>query len=133
MQKLSLILILLTLFAFTGKKQSPGLKGTWEYRGGKFNNKLSAAPKGYSQQRKYTDAKFDAFLYEPGQPTVKYESGDYTLTGDTCLETQTFCLQDQSMVGKTVHYHYAVRNDTLILNGTLPNGAVIEDYWKRVK
>lgn len=133
MKKLPVILILFALLSFTNKKQSANLKGTWEYRGGKFNYKLSAAPKGYSQQRKYTDTKFDAFLYEPDQPTVKYESGDYTLTGDSCLETQTFCLQDQSMVGKTVHYHYVVRNDTLILNGTLPNGADIEDYWKKVK
>ena len=126
--------VILTLFALLSFKQQPAsLKGIWEYRGGKFNNKLSAAPKGYSQQRKYTDAKFDAFLYEPDQPTVKYESGDYTLAGDSCMETQTFCLQDQSMIGKTVHYRYSIIKDTLKLNGTLPNGAVIEDYWVRAK
>jgi hypothetical protein len=109
------------------------LKGTWEYRGGKFNNKLSPAPKGYRQLRKYTDTNFDAFLLEPGEKDVKYESGIYALTADSCTETQTFCLQSQSMVGVAVHYQCAVRNDTLVLNGKLPNGAVIEDYWMRVK
>jgi len=131
MYKVPLILILFALLSF--KQQPASLKGTWEYRGGKFNNKLSAAPKGYSQKRKYADSTFDAFLYEPDQPTVKYESGDYTLAGDRCMETQTFCLQDQSMIGKTVHYQYTVIKDTLKLKGTLPNGAVIEDYWVKTK
>jgi hypothetical protein len=113
--------------------QPPTLKGTWQYCGGKFNNKLSPAPEGYSQQRKYADDKFDAFLLEKGEKDVKYESGTYTLTADTCAETQTYCMQDQSMVGVAVRYRYVVRNDTLILAGKLPNGAVIEDYWKKVK
>jgi hypothetical protein len=126
------LLLNLTIALFPYSEQN-SLKGTWEYRGGKVNNKLSAAPQGYSTQRKYTDTKFDAFLYEKGEKTIKYESGNYTLNADTCLETQTFCLQSQKMIGVTIHYHYTVRNDTLILNGKLPNGAIIEDYWKKVK
>lgn len=131
MQKLLLTTVLM-LFLFSSH-QVKTLKGTWEYRGGKFNNKLSAAPIGYSTQRKYSDSKFDAFLYEKGEKTIKYESGNYTLNADTCLETQTFCLQTQKMIGITVPYHYTVRNDTLILSGKLPNGAIVEDYWKKVK
>lgn len=131
MQKGLAVLILLTTLVFTD--QVPTLKGNWNYAGGKFNGKLSPAPKDFSQQRKYTDKSFDSWFYEKGEKDLKYESGSYVLQADSCLETQTFCLQDQSMVGKTVRYHYSVRNDTLILSGKLPNGAVIEDYWVKAK
>ena len=116
MQKATILLALLATLSFIS--QEPTLKGKWNYAGGKFNNKLSPAPKDYIQQRQYSDKSFDAWAYSKGEKDLKYESGDYSLQGDTCLETQTFCYQDQSMIGKTVHYHYVLRNDTLILNGT---------------
>ncbi|GAA4090572.1 hypothetical protein [Mucilaginibacter panaciglaebae] len=131
MQKAATLLTLLATLSFTDREAT--LNGKWNYAGGWFNHKLSAAPKDYIQQRKYTDRGFDAWLYAKGEKDLKYESGTYTLQGDSCLESQTFCLQDQSMIGKTMHYHYAIRNDTLILNGILPNGAVIEDYWVKEK
>ncbi|HEY4194436.1 MAG TPA: hypothetical protein VGM63_02810 [Mucilaginibacter sp.] len=129
MQKLIVIsLLFLTFF------QSPKtLKGTWEYRGGKFNNKLSAAPKGYAQQRIYTDSKYEAFMYENGQPPLKYESGNYALKGDTCLETQTYSLQPSKLKDVTVPYFYVVHKDTLFLVAKLPSGAVEEDFWVKVK
>jgi hypothetical protein len=131
MQKLLFSLFLLAIIS--SDKEIKTLKGTWEYRGGKFNNKLSAAPKDYTQQRKYTDKTFDAFLLEKGEKAMKYESGNYTLNGDSCIETQTYSMQESQLLNIAVHYQYAIRNDTLILNGKLPNGAMIEDYWKRVK
>ncbi|MFD2871609.1 hypothetical protein ACFS5N_03945 [Mucilaginibacter ximonensis] len=131
MQKATILLALITMLAITD--QPATLKGKWNYAGGRFNGKLSSAPKDYIQQRKYTDKSFDSWVYEKGEKNLKYESGNYTLQTDSCLETQTFCLQDQSMIGKTLRYHYEVRNDTLVLNGRLPNGAVIEDYWVKVK
>lgn len=131
MQKAAILFILLATFGFID--QPTTLKGKWNYAGGKFNGKFSPMPKNLIQQRKYTDKGFDSWLYEKGEKDLKYESGNYVLQNDTCAETQTFCLQDQSMVGKTVCYHYEVRNDTLILNGKMPNGAIVEDYWVKVK
>lgn len=131
MQKLLFLSVL--LFALPPSNKLKTLKGTWTYAGGKFNHKLSAAPKGYTQQRKYTDTAFTAYLIEPGQQPEKYEAGRYTLKGDTCLETQTYSMQASKLLGVTVHYGYALHHDTLVLKGTLPNGAVIEDYWKKVK
>ena len=64
---------------------------------------------------------------------MKYESGNYALNIDTCLETQTYCMQAQNMIGITVHYAYQMRKDTLVLKGKLPNGILVEDYWKKVK
>ncbi|MDB5032479.1 MAG: hypothetical protein JWP71_3200 [Mucilaginibacter sp.] len=124
---------LLAMLVLSSSQQDNTLKGTWEYRGGKINNKISPAPKGYSQQRKYTDKAFEAYLLEKGEKPVKYEAGNYSLKGDTCLETQTYCLQSQEMVGVVVRYAYRVKDDTLFLNATLPNGARVEDYWKKIK
>jgi hypothetical protein len=109
------------------------LTGTWEFRGGIYDGKPDGAPKDYSLQRKYTATRYDAFIFEKGQPTQKYESGKYTLKNDTCFETQTYCMQPSKLVGVTVHYLYTMRHDTLVLQAKLPNGNVEVDYWKRVK
>jgi hypothetical protein len=125
---LVVLLVILTSF-----REVKSLKGTWQYCGGKFNNKPSAAPEGYTQLRKYTDTQFDAFLLEKGEKDVKYESGNYNLKGDTCLETQTYSMQESKLLNVTVHYLYKLQHDTLVLSATLPSGAISEDYWKRVK
>jgi hypothetical protein len=130
MQKL---IICASLLLFTSFQSPKTLKGTWEYRGGKFNNKLSAAPAGYTQQRKYTDSQYEAFLYEKGEKPVKYESGNYSLKDDTCLETQTYSLQPSKLKDVIVPYLYMLKNDTLFLMAKLPSGAVEEDYWIKVK
>jgi len=114
-------------------KPEAALKGTWEFRGSLFNGKKDGAPKDYTLQRKYTTSTYDAFLLEKGEKTVKFESGNYKLKGDTCLETQTFSSQPSKLKGVTVHYWYALRHDSLILRAKLPNGMVEEDYWKKVK
>jgi hypothetical protein len=128
-----LIPFTLAIILFCSFYKAPSLKGVWEYAGGISKGKYYSPPKNYKQQRKYSDTKFDAFLLEPGKKAVKYESGNYTLKNDSCFETQTYCLQTQKMVGLTVNYWHTVRNDTLILKGILPNGTLIEDYWKKVK
>jgi hypothetical protein len=125
-----LVVLLMILTSFQEVKS---LKGTWQYCGGKFNNKPSAAPEGYTQLRKYTDTQFDAFLLEKGEKDIKYESGNYTLKGDTCLEIQTYSMQESKLLNVAVHYLYKLQHDTLVLSATLPSGAVSEDYWKKVK
>jgi hypothetical protein len=131
MQKLWILVVM--GFVLASFQEVKTLKGTWRYCGGKFNNKLSAAPEGYTQLRKYTDTQFDAFLLEKGEKDVKYESGKYTLKADTCFETQTYSMQASKLLNVTVNYLYKLQHDTLVLSATLPSGAVSEDYWKKVK
>lgn len=109
------------------------LKGVWRYCGGMFNGKLSVAPTEYTLQRKYKKKDFEAFVLEPGQKAVKYEVGNYQLIADTCLETQTYCSQPSQTLNKTITYTYTISNDTLKFKGKLPNGAAVEEYWKKVK
>lgn len=109
------------------------LKGTWNFAGGIYNGKREGAPVGYTLQRKYQYDTFDAYLLEKGSKTQKYQSGNYSLNNDTCLETETFSAQPSQLTGKTITYHYSIRQDSLILKGTLPTGMTVEEYWKKVK
>ena len=97
------------------------------------NGVKSAAPTDYSLQRTYTNTIYEAVVLEKGYDPQKYETGDYSLKADSCLETQTWCGQPSNLLNVTIHYHYRISNDTLILNGILPNGIIVEEYWKKVK
>ena len=118
-------------FALVSFQQVKTLKGTWLYCGDVFNGKTEGAPTEYSLERKYSKDKFESFLLEKGEKPDKYETGDYTLNADTCTETQTFSAQDSKLLNVPVKYIYTVKNDTLTLSGTLPNGSVVKEFWKR--
>lgn len=122
-----------SLLIFSSFAQVSSLKGTWQYAGGISNGKYYGAPDGFTQQRKYTNDKFEAFLLEKGEKPVRYEAGNYALKIDSCFETQTYSLEPSILTGKTIHYRYTLKNDTLFLKGKLPNGIEVEDYWKKVK
>ncbi|HEY8784430.1 MAG TPA: hypothetical protein VIM16_22585 [Mucilaginibacter sp.] len=109
------------------------LKGTWEFVGGIYNGKKEGTTKGYTLQRKYNAAHYEAYAVEKGYKDEKYETGNYMLKGDTCIDTETFCSQPSKITNIPIHYLYTLKNDTLTLKGTLPTGMVVEEYWKRIK
>ncbi|WP_461452208.1 hypothetical protein [Mucilaginibacter sp.] len=125
--------LFLAVVLFSSFQIADNLSGTWEYAGDITNGKKEAAPTEYSLQRKYTSTNYEAFVLEKGYQPEKYETGDYTLKNDSCLETQTWCGQPSNLLNITIHYHYNITNDTLILTGFLPNGTSVEEYWKKVK
>ncbi|MDB5110990.1 MAG: hypothetical protein JWR67_2104 [Mucilaginibacter sp.] len=131
MKKLLFLIALSILFSSFYQERT--LKGTWEYKGGIYNGKPDSATRNYTLQRKYTNTQYNAYLIEKGEKTQKYEGGNYSLKGDTCLETQTYSAEPSKLIGVTIHYLYTIRHDTLILKAQLPNGIVEEDYWKKVK
>lgn len=124
------LMIVIVASAFSAEKS---LKGTWEYAGGIYNGKKDPAPTDFSMQRKYQKGHFEAFAIEKGETPVKYETGDYMLKGDSCIETQTYSSQPTKLLGIPVRYLYELRNDSLILRGTLPTGMVVVEYWKHLK
>jgi len=128
-----IIYVIFSVLLLSSFVNVPSLKGTWQYAGGISNGKFYAPPQDYSQQRQYTKDKFEAFLIEKGEKPLKYEAGKYSLTTDSCFETQTYSLQPSVLTGKLIHYSYIIKNDTLFLKGKLPNGIDVEDYWKKVK
>lgn len=130
--KIILAALLVVIFA-SAFSMVQNLKGTWDYGGGIYNGKKEAAPTEYILERKYSKDHFDAFGIEPGSTPEKYEAGDYVLNGDTCIETETYSSQPSKLLNIPVHYLYEVRNDSLILKGTLPSGMTVEEYWIRKK
>jgi len=114
-------------------KPVPSLRGTWKFAGGIYNGKKESAPVGYSLQRKYDKSRYEAFLLEKGLKPEKYEAGNYTLKGDTCVDTETFSQQPSKITNIPVYYSFTLSNDSLILKGTLPTGMKVEEYWRRIK
>lgn len=129
--KLGLIAGLIILF--TACNNSGSLEGKWQYAGGTYNGKQEGGTDGYQLQRNYTSKNFEAFLIEGGGTPEKYQAGDYTLNGDSCLETETFSTQPSKLTGVAVHYHYQIKNDTLIFRGKLPTGIQVEEHWVKLK
>jgi hypothetical protein len=130
MKKYCLIFIVLTLCSFNGQMS---LVGTWTFVGGIYNGKKEGAPIGYTLQRKYDAAHYNAFAVQKGYKTEKYESGNYVLNGDTCIDTETFCSQPSKITHIPIHYLYSLKHDTLTLKGTLPTGMQVEEYWRKIK
>lgn len=118
----------LSSFKFDG-----GLTGRWEYSGGIYNGKPTPASADYTLRRQYNAEHYAGTYLEKDAQPITYETGNYKLQQDSCFETQTYSAQPSKLLNVTVKYHYKFRNDTLIFNGTLPNGTVVEEYWKRLQ
>jgi hypothetical protein len=123
-----LFILLISSFA-----ERETLKGIWEFQGGIYNGKKEGPPVDYTLQRKYNKEHFEAFLLEKDNKPQKYQAGDYSLKGDTCIETETFNAQSSKLTGIPITYLYSIRNDTLTFKATLPTGMTVEEYWMRKK
>ena len=112
---------------------SSSFKGTWQYDGGIYNDRQQNASKDFIMQRTYTADKYEAFVLEEGSEADKYGSGRYEIKGDSFLVTSEYSLQPSQLVNKTISYKFKIENDKLTLNGILPNGMKVEEYWKKIK
>jgi len=121
------------IILFAACNSSGTLEGKWQYAGGTYNGKQEGGTQGYQLQRNYTGKNFEAFMIEDGGAPQKYQGGDYILNGDSCLETETFSTQPSKLTGVAVHYHYQIKNDTLVFKGKLPTGMQVEEHWTKLK
>lgn len=112
---------------------SNSFKGTWQYDGGIYNDKEQKASPDFKMQRTYTADKYEAFILEEGAAPEKYGSGRYEVKGDSFLVTSEFSSQPSQTVGKTIGYKFKFDKDKLTLNGVLPTGMKVEEYWKKIK
>ena len=112
---------------------SSSFKGTWQYDGGIYNDKEQKASPDFKMQRTYTADKYEAFILEEGAEPEKYASGKYEVKGDSFLVTSEFSSQPSQTVGKTIAYKYKIEKDKLTLDGVLPTGMKVQEYWKKIK
>lgn len=112
---------------------SNGLEGKWQYDGGIYNGKARNAATEFLMQRTYKADTYEAFLLEGEAKPELYNSGKYEIKGDSILITSTFSAQPSQNDNMTVAYKFKLEGDKMTTNGVLPNGMIVEEYWKRVK
>ncbi|MGB4398649.1 MAG: lipocalin family protein [Daejeonella sp.] len=112
---------------------SNGLEGKWQYDGGIYNGKSRNAATEFLMQRTYKADTYEAFLLEGAAKPELYNSGKYEIKGDSILITSTFSTQPSQNDNMTVAYKFKLEGDKMTTNGVLPNGMIVEEYWKRVK
>ncbi|SDM57408.1 hypothetical protein SAMN05421813_11612 [Daejeonella rubra] len=109
------------------------IKGTWQYDGGLYNGREQKASPDFQMQRTYTGNTFEAFMIEGSVQPELYSSGIYEIKGDTLLITSKFSSRPSQNTDVMITYKFAIDKDKLTINGVLPNGMIVEEYWKRVK
>jgi hypothetical protein len=126
--------VLIVLFIIAASFQpAKTISGTFKFVGGIYNGKKEGPPAQFVLQRKYGPLHYEAFVLEKGYKPQKYETGNYTLKGDTCIDTETWCGQPSKITNIPIHYFCILKNDTLTLKGILPTGMHVEEYWKTIK
>jgi hypothetical protein len=109
------------------------MKGTWQYDGGLYNGREQKASPDFQMQRTYTGNTFEAFMIEGTAKPELYSSGIYEIKGDTLMITSKFSSRPSQNTDVMITYKFAIEQDKLTINGILPNGMVVEEYWKKVK
>lgn len=109
------------------------LKGTWQYDGGIYDGKSRTASPDFKMQRTYNSNGYEAFMIEGEEQPDKYAAGKYEIKNDSLYLTSEYSSQPSQVIGKTIIYKFKIDNSKLTINGVLPNGMVVEEYWKRIK
>ena len=124
-------LILLSLVILSSCSKNP-LIGTWQYDGGVYNGREQKASSDFKMQRTYEDNTYEAFMIEGSVKPELYNSGIYEVNGDTLLITSKFSSRPSQNTDLTINYKFNIKKEKLTINGVLPNGMIVEEYWKRV-
>ena len=123
--------VLLFMILLSSCSTSP-IKGTWQYDGGLYNGREQKASPDFQMQRTYTGNTFEAFMIEGSAKPELYSSGIYEIKGDTLLITSKFSSRPSQNTDLMITYKYSIVQNKLTINGILPNGMVVEEYWKKV-
>lgn len=131
-KKYKLPSILFCLILLSSCSTSP-IKGTWQYDGGLYNGREQKASPDFQMQRTYTGNTFEAFMIEGTAKPELYSSGIYQIKGDILMITSKFSSRPSQNTDVMITYKFTIEQEKLTINGILPNGMVIEEYWKKVK
>lgn len=107
-------------------------KGTWQYDGGIYNGKPQKASTEFQMQRTYASESYEAFTIEANNKSELYNSGIYEVKGDSLLITSKFSSRPSQNTDLTIAYKFSINEGKLIINGVLPNGMIVEEYWNKI-
>jgi hypothetical protein len=123
--------IIFCLFLLSSCSKNP-LSGTWQYDGGLYNGREQKASSDFKMQRTYKENTYEAYMIEGSIKPEMYNSGIYEVRGDTLLITSKFSSRPSQNTDLTINYKFIIKKDKLTINGVLPNGMIVEEYWRRV-
>jgi len=112
---------------------SNAVEGKWQYDGGIYNGKARNAATEFLMQRTYKSNTYEAFLLEGQAEPELYNSGTYEIKRDSILITSKFSTQPSQNDNVTIAYKFKAEGNRLTTSGVLPNGMVVEEYWKMVE
>ena len=127
-----LLTILFGIIIISSCSKNP-IIGTWQYDGGLYNGREQKASPDFQMQRTYTENTFEAFLIEGSAEPELYNSGIFVVKNDTLLITSKFSSRPSQNTDVTIIYKYVIDQNRLKIKGVLPNGMIVEEYWKKVK
>ena len=127
-----LLTILFGIIIISSCSKNP-IIGTWQYDGGLYNGREQKASPDFQMQRTYTGNTFEAFLIEGSAEPELYNSGIFVIKNDTLLITSKFSSRPSQNTDVTIIYKYVIDQNRLTIKGVLPNGMIVEEYWKKVK
>jgi hypothetical protein len=132
MKNLFNISLVLFCIVFHSSCSNNLIKGTWQYDGGVYNGRSQKASVEFQMNRIYTSDSYEAFMLEGNNPPELYNSGIYEIKGDSIFITSKFSSRPSQNTDVTIAYKFSVHQNKLTLYGILPNGMIVEEYWKRV-
>jgi hypothetical protein len=127
-----LLTILFGIIIISSCSKNP-IIGTWQYDGGLYNGREQKASPDFQMQRTYTENTFEAFLIEGSAEPELYNSGIFVIKNDTLLIISKFSSRPSQNTDVTIIYKYVIDQNRLTIKGVLPNGMIVEEYWKKVK
>jgi hypothetical protein len=122
---------MIILFVSSSCSNNP-LKGTWQYNGGLYNGREQKATSDFIMQRTYSANSYEALKIEGSREPELYNSGIYEVKGDTLFITSKFSSRPSQNTDLTIRYKFKIENNKLTINGVLPSGMVVEEYWMKV-
>jgi hypothetical protein len=105
------------------------LEGTWQYNGGVYNGRQQKASPDFKMQRTYSANSYEAYKIEGSSNQELYNSGVYQIHGDTLSIISKFSSRPSQNTDITINYKFKINGDKLTINGILPNGMIVEEYW----
>ena len=123
--------MMIILFVSSSCSNNP-LKGTWQYNGGLYNGREQKATSDFIMQRTYSANSYEALKIEGSREPELYNSGIYEVKGDTLFITSKFSSRPSQNTDLTIRYKFKIENNKLTINGVLPSGMVVEEYWMKV-